>query len=123
MDISALRQIAQQEQIRQKPVRINCCTASGCASSGSGAVKKNLETAIKAGCHDELIEVGSVGCMGFCGRGPLVIVEASERQLHRQLYANVTPEAATSLVKAIASIRLIPLIPPIPQPHHHTWSK
>jgi len=99
MDISELRRIAEQERVRQKPVRINCCTASGCTSSGSGAVKQKLDAAVQAGHHDETIEVGSVGCMGFCGRGPLVMVEAPE---HRQLYADMTPEGATSLVESIA---------------------
>ncbi len=96
MDISELHRIAEAERDRAQKTRIRCCTAAGCLSSGSDAVKKSLDTAVeKAGLTAE-VEVCSVGCLRFCGRGPLVELSPSG-----ELYEQVTPEDAPSIIAAL----------------------
>jgi bidirectional [NiFe] hydrogenase diaphorase subunit len=96
MDITDLQAIAQQERERRKPTRILCCNAAGCLSSGSAAVKNSLEAAVGQANLDGAVEVRSVGCMRFCGRGPLVEVEPVGT-----LYELVTPEDAPSIIDAL----------------------
>jgi len=96
MDISDLQAIAQQERERRKPTRIHCCNAAGCLSSGSAAVKNSLEAAVGQANLDGAVEVRSVGCMRFCGRGPLVAVEPVG-----MLYEWVTPVDAPSIIDAL----------------------
>lgn len=96
MDITQLREIAQQERDSRKPTRIRCCTAAGCISSGSAAVKNSLDAAVQnAGLENE-VEVVNVGCLKFCGRGPLVEVEPTGT-----LYEQVTAEDAPEIIAAI----------------------
>ncbi|MFZ9738087.1 MAG: NADH-quinone oxidoreductase subunit NuoF [Prochlorotrichaceae cyanobacterium] len=97
MDLQTLQQIAETERESRKPVRIRCCTAAGCASSGAAAVKKELDQAV-ADSHSDQIEVASVGCMRFCGRGPLVSVDQGESST---LYEMVTPETAGTIVSSL----------------------
>ena len=98
IDWERLQEIAYAERDRkaQKRARIRCCTAAGCLSSGAATVKQNLETAVKdAGLADE-VEVCGVGCLRFCGRGPLVAVDPEET-----LYQQVTAEAAPAIVDRV----------------------
>ncbi len=99
MDLTELQEIAQKEHANFKPIRIRCCMAAGCLSSGAVATKESLEKLItKAGLTDQ-IEVRSVGCMGLCCQGPLVQVDRSEVQSFTPLlYEKVTPEIASSIV-------------------------
>jgi len=96
MDIEGLLQIAKEERDRQKSIRIRCCTSGGCQASGSLAVRDRLAAAIQANGLEETAEVVSVGCMGFCGRGPLVAVDPSSI-----LYERVEPEQAASIVSGL----------------------
>lgn len=96
MDIGELYRIAEQERDHRKPIRIRCCTAAGCLSSGSASVQAQLkETVQRAGLESE-VEVCGVGCLRFCGRGPLVAVDPSGT-----LYEQVTPDVAPSIVTAL----------------------
>jgi bidirectional [NiFe] hydrogenase diaphorase subunit len=96
MDLAELQEIAELERARQKPLRIRCCTAAGCLSSGAAAVKNALDVAVEQAHLADDVEVCSVGCLRFCGRGPLVAVDPQER-----LYAAVTPATATSIVATL----------------------
>jgi bidirectional [NiFe] hydrogenase diaphorase subunit len=85
--------------------RIMCCTAAGCISCGAEGVRKALLAETKAqGCEGR-VEVCGTGCMGMCGRGPLVL-----RSSDQQLYAGVTAEDAPALVSEniIERQRLLP---------------
>ena len=93
MDIAELYQIAEQERARQKTKRIRCCTAAGCQSSGAEAVKQGLVEAVQAAGLTDDIEVCSVGCLRFCGRGPLVAVDPNQT-----LYEEVTVADTASIV-------------------------
>ena len=96
MDLTELLQIAQKERDRQKKIRIRCCGAAGCVSSNSIAVKNSLEKAVTAAGLEDTVEVASVGCMKFCGRGPLVQVDPSGT-----IYEQTKPEDASSIVAAL----------------------
>lgn len=95
MDLTELREIAQQEQARQGSIRVHCCTSTGCRAANSLEVLETLRTAVKAQDCGDRVEVVSVGCIGFCGQGPLVQVDPTE-----QLYAQVQPAEAASIVTA-----------------------
>jgi len=115
MELAELLEIAEKEQASRKPIRVHCCTAAGCASSNSEQVKKSLDEALKATDLHNTVEVCSVGCMKFCGRGPLVEIESKGL-----LYEQVTPEQAPAIVAAMNggsqddSDGLIPLDPQHP---------
>lgn len=96
MDIAELHEIAQQERDRRKPTRIRCCTAAGCLSSGASAVQHGLEAAVQQAGLEAEVEVCGVGCLRFCGRGPLVEVDPTG-----ELYEQVTPEDAPSIIAAL----------------------
>jgi bidirectional [NiFe] hydrogenase diaphorase subunit len=96
MDMAELRKIAQQERDRRKPTIIRCCTAAGCLSSGSAAVRDGLADAVATAGLGAEVEVCSVGCMRFCGRGPLVEIVPNAT-----LYEQVTPADAPSIIAAL----------------------
>ncbi len=100
MDLTKLLEIAQQERDRQKNIRILCCTAAGCLSANSAAVQNSLEAAVEGAGLEETIEVCSVGCMKFCGRGPLVAVAPTGT-----LYEQVTPEDVSGIIREVAPER------------------
>jgi bidirectional [NiFe] hydrogenase diaphorase subunit len=97
MDLTELLEIGQKERDRAKPIRVHCCTAAGCLSSRADAVKTGLETAVREAGLEDTVEVRSVGCLKFCGRGPLVSVAPQDI-----LYERVTPEHTTAIVTALA---------------------
>jgi bidirectional [NiFe] hydrogenase diaphorase subunit len=97
MDMTKLQELAEAERQRQGTVRVHCCTSTGCRAARSMEILRNLKAAVDdQDCGDRL-EVVSVGCMGFCGQGPLVQIDPTD-----QLYEQVEPEAATSIIAATA---------------------
>lgn len=108
MDLSELQEIAQKERTRQqeKPFRIGCCSAAGCLSSGAGSVKNSIEAAVEAANMAEEVEVCSVGCLRFCGRGPLVEVNPGGT-----IYQEVTPENASTIISILEGKKESPGLP------------
>lgn len=96
MDLNQLLEVAETEQARQKPLRVHCCTSTGCRAASSLEVMRNLQNAVEQENLGDRVEVIGVGCMGFCGRGPLVQVEPEQT-----LYEEVTPGDAASIIEAI----------------------
>ncbi|OKH26013.1 NADH dehydrogenase [Hydrococcus rivularis NIES-593] len=96
MDLSELLEVAKAERERQKSIRVHCCTSTGCQAANSLTVKRNLENAVEETGLSDRVEVIGVGCMGFCGRGPLVQIDPEDT-----LYEEVTPEDASSIVAAL----------------------
>ena len=96
MDYQDLLDIAEAEKTRQKSIRVHCCTSTGCQAANSVDVMKNMKNAVKAAGLEERIEVVGVGCMGFCGRGPLVQIDPDDT-----LYEEVEPENAASIIDAL----------------------
>jgi bidirectional [NiFe] hydrogenase diaphorase subunit len=95
MDWNELLEVAQTERARQKSVRVHCCTSTGCQAANSLAVKENLKKAVEQSGLSDRVEIVGVGCMGFCGRGPLVQIDPEDT-----LYEEVTPKAAPSIIEA-----------------------
>jgi bidirectional [NiFe] hydrogenase diaphorase subunit len=96
MDIAELYQLAEAERQNRKPYRIRCCMAAGCQSSGAIAVKQGLAKAIaNAGLSDQ-VELYGVGCLRFCGHGPMVATDPDG-----SLYEQVTPANASSILQAL----------------------
>ncbi|MGK7874538.1 MAG: NADH-quinone oxidoreductase subunit NuoF [Xenococcaceae cyanobacterium] len=96
MDLTELLEIAQKERDTRKSICIRCCNAAGCIASGSAALKNNLEAAVKEAGLEDKVQICSVGCMKFCGRGSLVEVDPEGI-----LYEKVKPEDASSIVAAL----------------------
>lgn len=94
MTIEELTQIQAEERARQEKLdeRIYCCSATGCTSCGSQAVRQAITEEVKARGLSEKVEVCGTGCMGRCARGPLVL-RASEEVL----YGGTTPADAAAL--------------------------
>src|SRR5262245_24095231 len=88
----------QERQSRQGRVRLRCCAAAGCLSSGSQAVIDALAQAARAAGLDEKLRVAAVGCLRLCCEGPLVQADPAGT-----LYERVKPEDAPSLVDAIVN--------------------
>jgi bidirectional [NiFe] hydrogenase diaphorase subunit len=91
-----LLEIAKKEQARRKPVRVRCCTASGCRAVDGLGVKAVLEQSAGERGLAERVEVVGVGCLGLCGHGPLVAVDPGGL-----LFERVTPAAAPSILNAL----------------------
>ncbi|USR92170.1 NAD(P)H-dependent oxidoreductase subunit E [Phormidium yuhuli AB48] len=85
----------------QKRIRVHCCTSTGCQASQSVDVKKQLDAAIKTHNLDDTVEAVGVGCMGFCGQGPMVEVEDAEAPSEKKHYQKVTPEQADSIIGSL----------------------
>lgn len=96
MDLTELLEVAEAHRAAQKPTRIHCCTSTGCRAASSVEVFKNLKIAVDDASLDSTVEVVGVGCMGFCGRGPLVQIDPDD-----VLYEEVKPEEAASIIGAL----------------------
>jgi bidirectional [NiFe] hydrogenase diaphorase subunit len=103
MDLDELHAIGEKARTTHKRVRLRCCTAASCLSSGSGAVKDALDAAVnKLGIGDH-VEVTSVGCLRLCCEGPLVQSEPSGA-----LHGKVSPAQAEAIVQAAESKATLP---------------
>ena len=96
MDLTELLEISEKERQSRKNIRVHCCTSTGCRAAESMTVKKNMESAVKEMELGDRVQVVGVGCMGCCGRGPLVEIDPT-----KQLYQEVTPDQAASIIAAL----------------------
>uniref|UniRef100_B8HVQ4 NADH dehydrogenase (Quinone) n=1 Tax=Cyanothece sp. (strain PCC 7425 / ATCC 29141) TaxID=395961 RepID=B8HVQ4_CYAP4 len=96
MDLTELIAVGSAERERQKSVRVHCCTSTGCRAANSLEVLQQLQEGITAKGLGDRVEAVGVGCMGFCGRGPLVQVEPAGI-----LYEEVKPDEAPSIITAL----------------------
>lgn len=101
MELNELLEIARTERSQTKPIQIRCCTAAGCLSSNSQAVKDNLDASVKAAGLEERVQVAGVGCMRLCCQGPLVQVDSQENPTEAKLYEKVNPEDATKIISEV----------------------
>jgi bidirectional [NiFe] hydrogenase diaphorase subunit len=95
MDRSELLAIADRERRSLEKPRVHCCTASGCLAGGSEAVKDRLVSAAAG-----RVPVVGVGCLGLCGRGPLVEVGRGPGK-ETTLFEHVTLAVAPSILAAL----------------------
>ncbi len=96
MDLPELQELAEKERRIRKPIRIHCCTSSGCQASNALEIKRRLDDAVAAAGVRDRAQVVSVGCMGFCGQGPMVEIDPDGT-----LYEHVTPDDAPSIIAAL----------------------
>lgn len=96
MVLEDLMAIAKREETGRREICVRCCMSAGCMSSQAEAIKGALEKAVKEKGLADRVEVRRVGCMGFCGQGPMVSVDPEH-----QLYEHVTPENAPEIVGAL----------------------
>ena len=96
MVIEELDSIVQKQKAARKEICIRCCMASGCMSSKSDEIKALMQRAVTEKNLVERVEVRRVGCMGFCGQGPMVKVEPQGL-----LYERVTVDSAPSIIDAL----------------------
>jgi bidirectional [NiFe] hydrogenase diaphorase subunit len=104
MDFAELQEIGDRERKRQKSIRVHCCTSTGCQAANSVGVQRNLENAVEQIGLSDRVEVVGVGCMGFCGRGPLVQVDPDNL-----LYEEVILEDAASIIEAFKGEKAKPI--------------
>lgn len=96
MEFQDLQIMAEQERSRRKAIRIHCCTSSGCQASGALELFHQLQAAVEAAGQNERVDIVGVGCMGFCGQGPMVSVEADG-----VLFEHVRPEQAPEIIASL----------------------
>jgi bidirectional [NiFe] hydrogenase diaphorase subunit len=99
MNYEELQSLAKKESARQAAIkrRIYCCTSTSCLSSGSEQTLQSLNQSVAAyQCDDKDVEIVQIGCMGLCGRGPLVRVQTRDEP--DVVYANVDAKVAQQLV-------------------------
>ena len=96
MDRGDLERIAAAERAGRKPIRVLCCTGTGCRASGADAVHQALIQAVKASGREDSTQVVGVGCMGLCSHGPLVELEP-----HEILFEYVNVAHAEPLVREL----------------------
>ncbi|MBP0029186.1 NuoF family protein [Roseofilum sp. Guam] len=102
MEFSELQDLAEQEKKAQKPTRVHCCTSTGCQAAQSLAVKKGMEQAVKDQGLEDDVQIIGVGCMGFCGQGPIVQIDSESSEAADGLYyEKVTPEQAPSIIDGL----------------------
>lgn len=96
-----LEEITSNERAKEEQYShtINVCTAAGCASSNSNAIKEALEKEVKNHSREKWCRVRGAGCMGLCVAGPLVTVEPEKP--NEVLYQNVKVEDVPDIVDAL----------------------
>jgi len=99
MQLDDLNAIAEKEKAAAKKVCLRTCMSAGCMSSQAEAIKKNLDAEVKAQGMEADVEVRRVGCMGFCGQGPLVGVDRQHGE--EGLFEFVKPEDANAIVSSL----------------------
>ncbi|MEI6321735.1 MAG: NuoF family protein [bacterium] len=97
MLLEELTAIAEKTKSIRKAINVRCCMSSGCISSRADEIKKVLDAAVTENNLGEKVEVRQVGCMGLCGKGPIVSIESEGL-----IYSDVTPENAASIIGALA---------------------
>ncbi len=97
MTVEELKELSQKEKARQQKFkyRILFCSAAGCVSCGSSALKDIFKEAFKENSFDKKCELVGTGCMGLCGEGPLVKILPDGT-----LYRKVDPETVKKIVRS-----------------------
>jgi bidirectional [NiFe] hydrogenase diaphorase subunit len=100
MQLDDLNAIAEKKKAAAKKVCLRTCMSAGCMSSKADVIKKNLENAVIEQGLENDVEVRRVGCMGFCGQGPLVGVDHNDDG-REELFEFVKPEDAPAIVNSL----------------------
>jgi len=99
MQLDDLIAIGEKQNSSRKKIILRTCMSAGCMSSQADLIKKNLEAEAKTQGVEADVEIRRVGCMGFCGQGPLVGVDGlSDKE---KLFEFVKPQDATSIIASL----------------------
>ncbi len=85
---------ASREWIRGRKAVISVCMGSGCISAGSEALLDLFRRAIADEGLSEQVPVMGSGCLGFCGKGPVILVRPEG-----VLYCGVDEAGVSRIVK------------------------
>jgi bidirectional [NiFe] hydrogenase diaphorase subunit len=99
MQLDDLNAIAAKHTASRKKIILRACMSAGCMSSQADVIKKNLEAEVKAQGLEAEVEVRRVGCMGFCGQGPLIGVDGLSAKA--KLFEFVKPQDAKAIVGSL----------------------
>lgn len=99
MQFEDLNAIAHRKKAHAKKICLRTCMSAGCMSSQADVIKKNLENSVITAGLENQVEVRRVGCMGFCGQGPLVGVDHDDGR--EELFEFVKPEDAPAIVSSL----------------------
>ena len=99
MQLDDLNAIAEKQNSSRKKIILRTCMSAGCMSSQADVIKKNLEAEVKTQGLEADVEVRRVGCMGFCGQGPLVGVDGLSAK--EKLFEFVKPENAAAIISSL----------------------
>ncbi len=103
MQIEDLNAIAEKHIASRKKIIVRTCMSAGCMSSRADAIKANLEKAVIEQQLDADVEVRRVGCMGFCGQGPLVGIDGvKEKEI---LFEHIKPEDAEAIIASLKGMQ------------------
>ena len=75
-------------------IELMLCTGTGCVAGGAFRIYETLEEEIKKQGLEKEVSVVITGCNGFCGQGPLLVVQPDEI-----FYGFLTPEDIPFLVQ------------------------
>lgn len=75
-------------------IEVMLCTGTGCVAGGAFRIKKSLEEEIARHDLQNEVTVVPTGCNGFCGQGPLIVVEPD-----KIFYSWLKPEDVPLLVQ------------------------
>ena len=95
-DLSALQKSLAAARDPSKPC-VAVCKGPGCLASGGALVADALKAEISKRGLQAAIDIRTTGCLGFCERGPLVVVNPQEI-----FYQRVTPEDVPEIVSGVA---------------------
>ena len=99
MQLDDLNALVEKHLGARKKIVLRTCMSAGCMSSQADVIKKNLEAEVKAQGLEADVEVRRVGCMGFCGQGPLIGVDGLSAK--EKLFECVKPEDAPAIVGSL----------------------
>jgi bidirectional [NiFe] hydrogenase diaphorase subunit len=99
MQLDDLNAIAEKEKAAGKKVCLRTCMSAGCMSSKADKIRDNLAAEVKSQGMETEVEVRRVGCMGFCGQGPLVGVDHDDGR--EELFEFVKPEDAPAIISSL----------------------
>ena len=102
--MAALDKLCEDHKNRHYLIRLYTCDAIGCHSGGSSDVIRSLTEVINSHGAMEKIRMVPTGCMGLCGKGPLVRIEADG--VKPAMYKLV----GDMLARIIAAEHVIPLL-------------
>lgn len=85
-------QIPKESSSNKKPQRLLVCLGRSCRKYNSNEVFARFKQQQPRG-----VELVSVGCLGQCGNGPMVLVESDKYD--QTWYSEVSPKEVTTVIK------------------------